>query len=53
MPTPQVDLEKIQEIVEMFIEAGMHMDAVNVDGVTAASICTTSEFEAILMPSFL
>lgn len=39
MPEPQVDIDTIKEITDMFIEAGIHMDAVNVDGLTAAQIC--------------
>lgn len=41
MPDPQVDIDTIKEITHMFIEAGIHMDAVNVDGLTAAQICTS------------
>lgn len=39
MPDPQVDIDTIKEITDMFIEAGIHMDAVNVEGLTAAQIC--------------
>lgn len=41
MPDTHVNSDKIQEIIEMLIEAGIHMDAVNADGMTAARICTT------------
>ena len=41
MPDPQVDIDTIKEITDMFIEAGIHMDAVNVEGLTAAQICTS------------
>lgn len=41
MPDPQVDIDTIREITDMFIESGIHMDAVNIDGLTAAQICTS------------
>lgn len=41
MPDPQVDIDTIKDIADMFIEAGIHMDAVNNEGLTAAQICTS------------
>lgn len=41
MPDPQIDIDVIKEITDMFIEAGIHMDAVNVEGVTAVQNCTS------------
>lgn len=38
---PHVDIDNIEEITFMFIEAGIHMDAVNVEGLTAAQICAS------------
>lgn len=46
---PQVDIDTIREITDMFIEAGIHMDAVNVEGLTAAQICTSREYLLILI----
>lgn len=42
MPDPQVDIDTIKEITYMFIEAGIHMDAVNVEGQTATQKCKDS-----------
>lgn len=50
MPDPQVDIDTIKEITEMLIEAGIHMDAVNVEGLTAANICTSRELHFRLGP---
>lgn len=41
MPDPQIDIDVIKEITDMFIEAGIHMDAVNVEGLTAVQNCTS------------
>lgn len=46
MPEPQVDIDTIKEITDEFIEAGIHMDAVNVEGLTAAQICTSRKYPA-------
>lgn len=46
MPDPQVDIDTIKEITDMFIEAGIHMDAVNVEGLTAAQICTSRKLSS-------
>ncbi|XP_055311305.1 protein fem-1 homolog B isoform X3 [Sitodiplosis mosellana] len=48
MPDPQVDIDTIREITDMFIEAGIHMDAVNVEGLTAAQICTSPFIQVLL-----
>lgn len=53
MPDPQVDIDTIREITDMFIEAGIHMDAVNVEGLTAAQNCTSRKFVFIFHLSFL
>lgn len=45
MPDPQVDIDTIKEITDMFIEAGIHMDAVNADGLTATQNCTSRKFQ--------
>lgn len=29
----------VEKIVDLFIEAGIHVDAVNIDGLTATQIC--------------
>lgn len=47
MSDPQVDIDTIREITDMFIEAGIHMDAVNVEGLTAAQICTSRKNQAL------
>lgn len=47
MPDPQVDIDTIKEITDMFIEAGIHMDAVNVEGLTAAQICTSRKHQLL------
>lgn len=44
MPDPQIDIDVIKEITDMFIEAGIHMDAVNVEGLTAVQNCTSRKF---------
>lgn len=49
MPDPQVDIDTIKEITDMFIEAGIHMDAVNVEGLTAAQICTSRKYQWLNM----
>lgn len=41
---PHVDIDNIEEITYMFIEAGIHMDAVNVEGLTAAQICASRKY---------
>lgn len=41
MPDAQVDMDTIKEITDMFIDAGIHMDAVNADGLTASQIWTS------------
>lgn len=35
-----LEMYNIEEITDMFIDAGVHVDAVNVEGLTAAQICT-------------
>lgn len=47
MPDPQVEIDTIKEIADMFIEAGIHMDAVNIEGLTAAQICTSRKHQSI------
>lgn len=47
MSDPQVDIDTIREITDMFIEAGIHMDAVNVEGLTAAQICTSRKNQVL------
>lgn len=39
-----VDILTVTEITDMFIEAGIHIDAVNIDGLTAAQLCVTRKF---------
>lgn len=45
MPDPQIDIDVIKEITDMFIEAGIHMDAVNVEGLTAVQNCTSRKLQ--------
>lgn len=33
----------VKEITEIFIEAGIHLDAVNVDGLKASQVCVQSK----------
>lgn len=34
----------VEEITDLFIEAGIHVDAVNVDGLTAGQLCVSREY---------
>lgn len=36
-------LTTVEEITKMFIKSGVHLDAVNIDGLTAAQICSSSK----------
>lgn len=38
---PHFDIDNIDEITSIFIAAGIHMDAVNIEGLTAAQICAS------------
>lgn len=53
MPEPQIDIDTIREITDMFIEAGIHMDAVNIDGLTAAQIASRMYFVIFVLPTYL
>lgn len=44
VPEPQIDIDVIKEITDMLIDAGIHMDAVNVEGLTAVQNCTSRKF---------
>lgn len=37
----QVDIVVVEEITDLFIEAGIHLDAVNIEGLTAAQLCVS------------
>ena len=49
MPDPQIDIDVIKEITDMFIEAGIHMDAVNVEGLTAVQNCTSRKLQISIL----
>lgn len=49
-PDPQTDLDIVSDITDLFIEAGIHMDAVNIEGLTAAQICISRKK---ILPLFL
>lgn len=53
MPEPQIDIDVIKEITDMFIEAGIHMDAVNVEGLTAVQNCTSRKHITMQLNIFL
>lgn len=36
----QVDLIVVEEITDLFIDAGIHLDAVNIEGLSASQLCT-------------
>lgn len=50
--TDPVDMYSIEEITDLFIEAGVHVDAVNVEGLTAAQICTARKLFAVVFFCF-
>lgn len=37
-------LSLVEEITDLFLKAGIHLDAVNVSGLTASQMCTSSEY---------
>lgn len=43
-PATAEQLAKCEEITKLFIEAGIHLDAVNCESVTAAQICTSRKY---------
>lgn len=45
-------LSTVEEITKMFIKSGVHLDAVNIDGLTAAQICSSSKFFFFLFLKF-
>lgn len=36
-------LETVEEIAELFIHAGVHLDGVNIHGLTAIQLCTSGK----------
>lgn len=38
----------IEEIIKLFVESGIHLDAVNNDGLTAAQLCTSHLIESLV-----
>lgn len=45
----QVDIDIVEEITDMFIEAGIHLDAINIEGLTAAQLCISREYPSCLV----
>lgn len=45
--TPEI-LKLVEEITNLFLAAGVHLDAVNIDGLTAAQTCTSNSIESVL-----
>lgn len=43
-PASSEMITKVEDIVKLFIEAGVHLDCVNIEGLTASKKCSSSEF---------
>lgn len=43
-------LEVVEEITELFVKSGIHLDAVNVHGLTAAQLATSRKFPYYVYP---
>lgn len=46
-------VEVVEEITELFIHAGIHLDGVNIDGLTAAQLCTSCKYQLIFFQIFV
>lgn len=44
LPDAQVDVVVVEEITDLFIDAGIHLDAVNVEGLTATQSCVSRKY---------
>lgn len=47
-PLSQDLITVVEEITNIFLEAGVHLDAVNIDGLTAAQICSSNAIESLI-----
>jgi Fem-1 homolog b len=43
-PASSEMITKVEDIVKLFIEAGVHLDCVNIEGLTASKKCSSSKF---------
>lgn len=43
-PASNEMLQMVEDIVKLFINAGVHLDAVNCENLTAAQVCTSREY---------
>lgn len=43
-PATSEMLQMVEDIVKLFIDAGVHLDAVNYENLTAAQVCTSRKF---------